>query len=175
VSDRRSLTVRDMPTVFVIFGGILAAGTVGIPFAERLDMPSERDLVSVSGQVVSIDFTNRPKAGRKLQIALQSSDRILNLTQEDMSAAIPVIASIKPGNKIDARVRHDLFGRDLEWLWVLNRDGKTLVSYQETEHFLQVFHARTIWLTYGAGLLSVCLIVAAVAMRLRFGAWRSAT
>jgi hypothetical protein len=172
---RRSLTVRDMPTLFVLFGGILAAGAVGIPLAEQLDLANEHDLVAVSGQVDRIYVTNRPRAGRNLQIALRSSDRVHNLTQEDMSAVIPAIGSIKPGDEIDARVSHDTVGRNLEWIWVLNRDGKTIVSYQDTENFLQALHSRTRWFTYGTGLSSICLIVAGVAMRRRFGAWRDAT
>lgn len=80
---------------------------MAIPLAERLDLTNERDLVAISGHVDRIYVTNRPKAGRKLQIALRSSDRVHNLTQEDMSAVIPAIESIKPGDEIDARVSHD--------------------------------------------------------------------
>jgi hypothetical protein len=159
----------------MLIGGILGAGAVGIPLAEQLDLANERDLFTVSGQVDRIYVTNRPKAGRKLQIALRTSDRVHNLTQEDMSAVIPAIKSIKPGDEIDARVSHDTVGRDLEWIWVLNRDRKTIVSYQDTENFLQSLHARTRWFTYGSGISSICLIVVGVALRRRFGAWRHAT
>jgi hypothetical protein len=175
MADRRNLTARDMPALLVLFGGVLGAGAVGMPFAEQLDMANERDLISVSGQVVRIYVTNRPKAGRMLQVALKSSDRILNLTQKDMSAVIPAIGSIKPGDEIDARVRHDALGRDLDWIWALNRDGKTVVSYQDTEYYLQALQARSRWFTYSAGLLSACLLAAGVTMRRRFGAWRNAT
>jgi hypothetical protein len=172
---RRNLTARDMPALLMFIGGILGAGAVGIPLAEQLDLANEGDLVTVSGQVNRIYVTNRPKAGRMLQIALRSSDRVHNLTQADMSAVIPAIGSIKPDDVIDARVGHDMLGRDLEWIWVLNRGGKTIVTYQDTENFLQALHARTRWHTYASGISSICLIVAGVALRRRFGAWRDAT
>jgi hypothetical protein len=172
---RRKLTVRDLPALFVLFGALFGAISVGLPIAERMDMANERDLVRVSGHVDRIYVTNRPKAGRKLQITLRSSDRIYNLSQEDMSAVVPAIGLIKPGDKIDALVSPDKIGRDLEWIWVLTRDGNTIVSYQDTETFLQARQARTRWFIYVSGLLSVCLIAAGVEMRRRLGAWRVAT
>jgi len=84
--------------------------------AERMDMANEHDLVEVSGHVDRIYVTNRPKAGPKLQIELRSSDRIHNLTQEDMSAVVPAIGLIKPGDELDALVIPDKIGRNLEWI-----------------------------------------------------------
>jgi hypothetical protein len=175
MAARRKLAARDMPALLVLFGGVLGVSAVGIPLAEQLDIASERDLVAVSGRVDRIYVTNRPKAGQMLQIALQSSDRVHNLTQDDMSGVTSAIRAIKPGDEIDARVSRDPVGRDLEWIWVLNRGGGTIVSYQDTKNFLQARNARTRWFSYGSGISSVCLIVAGVLLRRRFGAWRDAT
>src|SRR5271156_3698410 len=108
---RRKLTVRDLPALFALFGALFGAISVGLPIAERMDMANERDLVRVSGHVDRIYVTNRPKAGRKLQITLRSCDRIYNRSREDMSAVVPAIGLIKPGDKIDALVSPDKIGR----------------------------------------------------------------
>lgn len=175
VTSRRGMTARDSAGLSRHFGRSPWFRCVRHNTRTPNDMASERDLVDVSGTIQRIYATTRGKAGRKLKITLRSANRIHNLTQEDMTAAVPAIRSIKSGDEVDTRVVRDKFGRDLEWLWVLTRKGNTILSYQDTKSFLVATHARTRGLIFVIALVSICSIFWGVAMRRRFWAWRSAT
>jgi hypothetical protein len=168
---RRALNRRDLPALCMLFGGLLGAGAVGIPLAGRLDLAPEGSLTVFSGQVVNVYRTDLPKTSRKLRILIRAADRVHHLTQDDMSKVVPALMSVRVGDNITARVRPDVLGRDLDWLWELQRDGTMILTYGDTDRFLRQVRARTISLAYGMGFISVCLLAVGVSLRMHFGAW----
>jgi hypothetical protein len=88
-----------------------------------------------------------------------------------MSKVVPEIISIRIGDNVTARVKPDFMGRDLDWLWELRRDGATVLSYSDTDRFLQHRRARVISLAYGMGFISICILAVGVLLRRHFGAW----
>jgi hypothetical protein len=169
--SRRRFNPRDLPALCIFFGCLVGAGAVGTPLAARLDLAPENSLTLVSGQVVSLYHTNLGKAGPKLHLLVRAADRIHHLTQDDMSELVPEMASIRVGDNITARVRPDFMGRDLDWLWELQRDGATILSYADTDRFLRGVLARTKTLAYGMGFISISIFAVGVLLRRRFGAW----
>jgi hypothetical protein len=169
--SRRTLNRRDLPALCMLFGGLLGAGAVGIPLAGRLDLAPEGSLTLISGRVVNVYRTDLPKAGSKVHILVRAADRVHHLTQEDMSSVVSEIMSIRIGDNVAARVRPDFMGRDLDWLWELRRDGVTVLSYSDTDRFLQHRRAGVISLAYGMGFISICILAVGALLRRYFGAW----
>jgi hypothetical protein len=140
VSDkaRRKATRRELPALFLIYGAIFAAGALGLPFAASRDLAKKSDLHSISGSVQSAPRTTiSGKAGTKLHIFIRGNDGLHHLTQDDLSRDVPQIMDLRAGDNVIARVKHDSLGRDLDWLWELQRDGITILSYEDTNRHLQ--------------------------------------
>jgi hypothetical protein len=175
VSDRvrRKTTRRDLPGLCLIFVTIFAACALGLLFAANLDLAKESDLHSIAGSVQSMPRTTfSGKAGSKLHIVIRGSDGLHHLTQDDLSQELPGIMVLRAGDNVTVRVKHDSLGRDLDWLWGLQRDGVTILSYEDTYRYLQRRNARVRELAHWAGALSLGLFVVAILLRRHFGAWR---
>jgi len=112
------------------------------------------------------------KAGRKLHILIRGNDGLHHLTQEDLSDDVPGVMALRAGDRVTARVRHDPFGRDLDWLWELRRDGVVILSYEDTYRYFERVHVADLRLAHWTGILAVGLFALAVLLRRHFGAWR---
>ena len=169
---RRKATRRVLPTLFLVYGAILAAFALGWPLAANLDLASKSDLHSIAGAVQSAPRTTfSGRAGTKLHIFINGNDGLHHLTQEDLSRDVPQIMDLRAGDNVIALVKHDSFGRDLDWLWELQRDGITILSYEDTYRCLQRRNAKMAKLAHWAGALSPGLFAVAIVLR-RFGARR---
>ena len=76
------------------------------------------------------------------------------------------------GDNLTALVRRDFLGRNLEWVWEVQRDGVAILIYDQTQRFLERSKERTQVIANWAGVLSMGLLVAAILLRMHFGAWR---
>ena len=164
-----------MPALCLLFGGIFAFGALTLPLAAKLDMAKKSELYSVSGAVESVSRTISGKAGRKLHILLNDGSRVHHLTQDDLSADVPALRSLRPGDNVTALVKSDSLGRDLEWVWELQRDSVTILSYERMREFVEPNRERSLKISRWTGALSVALFFVAILLRLRFGAWRESS
>jgi hypothetical protein len=117
-------------------------------------------------------MTASGKAGTKLHIFLRGNDGVHHLTQDDLSQEVPAIMDLRAGDNVIARVKRDSFGRDLDWLWELQRDGITILSYEDTYRYFQHRSARTREIAHWAGAVSLGFFVVAILLRKHFGTWR---
>jgi hypothetical protein len=170
----KRVTIRDTPFLCVFFAMLMAALSAALMYAWRLDVANRESLQRISGRIESIEHTDRPKAGLKIQIYVRDGERLHHLTQDDFSYAIPAIQTLRVGDTIAALVKHDSLGRNLDWVWEINRGDEQVLSYSETFNFLADEAARTRPLAYGAGVLSGLLLIIGVFLRRRFGAWNGA-
>ena len=160
----------------LIYAVLFAVAALGLPFAASLDLAQKSDLQTIAGSVESAPrVTNGGKGGTKLHIFVRGSGRLYHLTQDDLSGDVPEIMNLRAGDNVTARVKHDLLGRDLDWLWELTRDGDTVLSYEQTLRYFDRRNARIRKIAFCAGALSFGLFIAALLLRRRFGAWRDAT
>jgi len=171
----RKATARDLPVLCLLFGGIFAFGALALPLAAKLDVAKKSELYSVSGAVESVSWTSSGKAGRKLHIVVNDGRRVHHLTQNDLSHEVPALRSVQRGDNVTALVRHDFLGRDLEWVWELQRDSVAIVSYEQTRTFLDGERERLLKTARWGGALSIALLFAAIFLRIRFGGWRDSS
>ncbi|HEV2616891.1 MAG TPA: hypothetical protein VGU63_09820 [Candidatus Acidoferrales bacterium] len=169
------MTVRDLPALCLLFAGIFAFAALALPLAAKLDMAQKAELYRVSGTVQSVSHTNAAKVRTKLNLFARDGDRVHDLTQDDLSYDVPALRSLRPGDNVSALVRHDLLGRDLEWIWELQRDGITILSYEQTRKFLEGERSLSLAIARWSGALSIALLLAGLFLRIRLGAWRDGT
>src|SRR5215475_6685066 len=127
---------RDLPAFCLIYGVIFGLAAFGLPWGAKLDMAKKSELHSITGIVQAASRTNYSKAGPKLHIWVRDENQVHHLTQEDLSCDAPALRSLRAGDKVTALVRRDFFGRDLEWVWEVQRDGETILSYDQTQALL---------------------------------------
>lgn len=171
-ATRRLPTRRDLPALCLLYSVIVAAGAIGLSFAVKLDLVSKSDLQPLSGTVEGVFRTNSAKAGLKIHILVRADTRLHDLTQDDLSQDAPQLMSLRAGEYVTALVRHDSFGRDLDWLWELQRDGATLLSYDQTRQFFERRNENIRILAHWVDALSLALFVLAILLKWHFGVWR---
>jgi hypothetical protein len=179
MSDRpwRKTSSRDLPSLLLVFGWIFTAAALCGPFASDSFLAKENDLRTISGLVQRAPYiTGSGKGGNKLHIFVRGSDGLHDFTQEDMGHLVPgimgSIMDLRVGDKVTARVEHDSFGRDLDWLWEMQRGGITILSYQDTHLFMERRNVRIRRLCHWAGVLALVSFLVAVLLRRHFGAWK---
>ncbi len=170
---RRKPTRRDLPALCLVYAAIFAVSAIGLPFAANCDLAKKSDLHPVAGSVEGAPrMTVTGKAGTKLHIFIRASDGLHHLTQDDLSSDVPQIMHLHVGDNVIAHVKYDPFGRDLDWLWELQRDGVTILSYEDTSQYFQRRNERVGKIAEWAGVLSLGLFAGAILLRRRFGSWR---
>jgi len=80
------------------------------------------------------------------------------------------IMNLRVGDKVTARVERDLLGRDLDWLWEMQRGGITILSYQSTYLFMERRNVRIRQLCRWAGVLAFVSFLVAILLRRHYGA-----
>ena len=172
MNAKRRPTRRDLPALCLIYGVIFAFAAFALPFGAKLDMAKKSELYRISGTVQSVTRTNSGKAGPKLHIFVWDGNRLHDLTQDDLFYEVPALRSLQAGDNVTGLVRRDSFGRNLEWVWEVQRDGTTILSYDRTQRFLEREKERMQVIARWAGVLSIGLFVVAIRLRIHFGAWR---
>lgn len=175
-STKRKTTIRNLPILFLGEGVIFAVAAIAMPLANNADTAKENDLRTISGIVQRAPYITGPgKGGNKLQIFVRGSDGLHHLTQNDMSGWLPgimnPIMNLRVGDNVTARVKHDSLGRDFDWLWEMQRNGTTILSYQNTYLYYEHVGIRMRLLSYWAAGLAVALFLGAILLRRKFGAW----
>jgi len=166
-------TQRDIPAVCLLFAVITAFVPLLLAYGWRLDLVQRSELKRVSGFVESVRHTNLPKAGYKLHIEISDGTERHHLTQDDLTWSVPQLKTIARGDAVVAYVHPDSLGRKLDWLWALERDGQVILTYEETYAYLAATGERMQPFVLPAAIASMLLFATAIALRIRYGAWRS--
>ncbi|MGA3055689.1 MAG: hypothetical protein ABSD63_15890 [Candidatus Korobacteraceae bacterium] len=172
---RRPVTPRDLPALFLGFALVLGVFAVAIPVMGKLAMAKESDLKFVAGSVQQAPGWARGKGGSKLPIIIirvKMDDGLYDLHEQDLSHSREIM-NLRPGDRITARVMP--FAGYYHNIWELKRDGVTIQSYQETYLFQAATNERGVIGSLAAGLISLILLIAALVLRMHFGAWRDST
>jgi hypothetical protein len=172
---RPSTSRRDSPALCALFGAILGMGALGLTFAWRLEMPNQHELRRVTGRVEQLWHSRLTKAGIKIHMDVRDRGSLHHLTQDDPSYAVPAMQTVRVGDSVVALVKVDSFGRDIEWLWALQRGDEQLLSYDQTLSVATREAHRALSVAVGAAVLSAILLVCSVVLRRHFGAWSSAS
>jgi hypothetical protein len=138
-------------------------------------MAKESDLKFVAGSVQQAPGWARGKGGSKLPIIIirvKMDDGLYDLHEQDLSHSREIM-NLRPGDRITARVMP--FAGYYHNIWELKRDGVTIQSYQETYLFQAATNERGVIGSLAAGLISLILLIAALVLRMHFGAWRDST
>jgi hypothetical protein len=170
-----SVNKRDAPALCAIFGAMLGMGSLGVAFAWRLDVPDQHELLRVTGRVDQLWHSRLSKAGMKIHMTVRDGGNLHHLTQDDPGYAVPVTQTVRLGDVVVALVKVDPFGRDIEWLWALQRGDEQLLSYDQTLSVVTRKAHRARQVAIGAAALSAILLGCSVALRRHFGAWRNAS
>lgn len=173
MTAQRRMTVLDLPSLCGVFAVILLFCCVVFLFGWRLDVVATDSLQSIEGRVERIAQTNKPKAGRKLHIYVRTTERLVHLTQDDLTVAVPKLKELQPGDLVVALAKHDSLWRDLDWLWELTREGETILTYDQTLALISQSGERLRPLGYGSGVIGLLLAAVSLFLRQRFGAWQS--
>lgn len=171
----QSANRKDSPALCTLFGIILTVLAVTLLYGWRFNVADRAELLQISGRVEAFNTTNLPKAGPKLHIYLRDARRLRHLTQDDLRSDVPRIRRLRIGDTVSALAKPDFFGRDLDWLWELHRENETLLTYDQTLHFLQKEAERLRPMGYGTACAAALLFGASGLLRRHFGAWSSAS
>ena len=68
---------------------------------------------------------------------VQQGNRQRHLIQEDLTAAVPRLRTLRVGDDIEALTHPDPLARDLDWLWELRRGDDALLTYEETRRWFE--------------------------------------
>jgi len=161
---------RDLPGTLLVFVTIFLVFAIGMIFGPS-EVVSRELLTSVSGRVTSVGRWQR-RANEQLRIDIAASDRVHHLTNDfDLVRLEPKLASVSLGDEVVALVEPDKFWRDLDWFYEVRRGDTVLLDYGEASAYLL---RREAWQRHFAryvGLAGVLLLLVALILRVRYGAW----
>ena len=170
---RRGATRRDLPAICLFYGVyIWFFALLLLPNDHRLANGSE--IQSVSGTVERV-FHEHGKSGNYFNLVVRASDGHHHFTEEGLlSRTIPEMARFVPGDLVTAQAKHDA-RKNLDWCWALARNGHIILTYDQTERYLQetaARHKRVSHITDVVTLvLSASLLTCAFLLRRHFGGW----
>lgn len=175
-SPKRKTTIRNLPILFLVEGVFFAVAAIAMPLANNAYTAKENDLQTISGIVQRAPYITGPgRGGDMLQIFVRGSNGLHHLTQNDMSGWVPgimdPIMNLRVGDNVTARVKHVPLGGDFDWLWEMQRNGTVILSYQNTHLYYAHADKRRRLFSYWAAGLAVALLLGAILLRRRFGAW----
>jgi hypothetical protein len=164
----------DSPALFRMFSAFFAAFTLLILLTAHTELARESDLRPVVGTVQRVHLPRPGAPGRRgpaAQIFVLGSDGVHDLAMEHYGDDAHGLMNLRVGDIVTARVKHDFMGRDLEWLWELQRGGATLLSYQDVNRDAEGRYAFGLKMSFWMGAIAVGLFAIASLLRWHYGAW----
>jgi len=162
----------DAPAVCLLFCVIAVVAALVAAYGWRLDVVQRDKLQRVSGRVESVLHTHAPKGGPKLHIEISDGTRAYYLTQDDLTCRVPALKTVERGDSVVAYAYPDALGRNIYWLWGLERGGQVLLSYEDTYAFLAGEGEMLRPVALPSALIAVGLFAVGVFLRQRYGAWK---
>lgn len=170
---QRSTRIRNLPTLFMCLGVLFALAAIAIPILAGNDLAKENDLQIVSGWIVRAPYITTSH-GDRVNLWIRGSDGIHHVYQEDLSGLVPGLINgtlnLRVGDKVIARVQPNGV---LGWnrLWEMQRNGTTIVSYQDTHLAVERLNRRYLLSAPWMAGIAFIFLLAAIFLRRRFGAW----
>lgn len=172
-------TGSNLPALFLIFGICSVMLVLLGVLSSDSSLTKRSDLRTISGIVQRAPYISGSggKQGRYLHVVIDGADGPHNLTQTDMGHMVPgimePIMNLRVGDSVIARVEHDPLGRGIDFLWELQRDGETILSYQDTYLFFERLNARRRKIGVWGAVLAFIFFLTAFQLRRHFGAWQA--
>ena len=141
-------------------------------FHRDSSLPEDKDLATISGVLEAAPYVaHHGKGEYTLELFVRAGGKQYQLTQEDLTRAVPAVLSLHAGDTVIARVKPASLGRGFNWLWAIERNDTTILSYQDTHHFLErrnaQLHAMCLW----AGAFALALALP-FTLKSIFGNWQ---
>ena len=170
---QQKISKNDLPGLAILFSVIFFFLSATLIYGWKLDFEEKSSLTSIAGVVSGFDQTNKSKAGRKMHIYLSSKEGRYHLTQDDITYSFPLLLTLSKGDRITALVAEDCCGRDLYWVWEIDRDGETILSYEDTLNALKDSAMRSGPIGQYVLYLACLLLVTGLVLREKYGVWSS--
>ncbi len=174
-ASRPGLTRRDLPGAFMIWGvafGILASIQTFVAMDDAKRIHPESSLIAISGTVEQIAY-RQTKSSRIADVTVKNSDGVYVLTSHTWSYAIDR-SGLAVGDQVQSKAWPN-FSTQRNTAWSLQRNGETIVSYNQTLHHRQSEQRMDTRFAQVVAFFSIFLLAAAIALRLYIGAWSAPT
>jgi hypothetical protein len=115
----------------------IGLGVLGLIFVGLNSTPDFKDLVKVKGTITAVDVVSHRKAGQKIQMILHTDQGDVNIHTNDLQGNSGISRTLKKEDVVVAWITKDNLWRDFYWLWQLERNGSTIVSYRDQYEYEQ--------------------------------------
>lgn len=158
----------DGPLLFVFLGFAFLFAALLLPFGGRIGIPRPEALHQVTGTVLEVRRTQAPKGPPQIHIDIREGKSIYHLTQDDFGRDATGMRRVRVGDSVIAYVQPD-FLMNRHWLWGLEREGQTLISYQEVLREKQRFATHLDSIAYGSVAVGAIFLLVGGLLRWRYG------
>lgn len=171
---RRGATRRDLPAILLFYGVFISLFAALFGFSDTGRLAVGSPLQTISGTVESV-FHRYGRGGNYFNLIIQTSAGPRHLTEEDLlMRSVPEARRFAPGDTVTAEIRHQQL-HDLDWCWALTRNGRVILTLDQTERYFQATverdrrfgHRFDLWALIGSSILIACAVI----LRRRFGGW----
>lgn len=174
MSTRRGVTRRDLPSVCVFYAVLILPFAIVFSFPDNHRLAKDSELQFLSGRVENV-FHKYGRDGNYFNLHIEASDGSHRLTQEDLlSETIPAMFRFAPGDLVTAEVRHDS-RNGMDWCWELTRNGQEILTYAQTERYLQQTTSQDKRLGHVVDEIAIvlfgALLTSAFLLRRHYGGW----
>lgn len=169
----RGARIRNLPQLFLILGVLFALAAITIPILADNDLAEQNELQTVSGSIARAPYRTTSHGDTVINIWIRGSDGLHHIYQEDLSGLVPGLINrtmdLRVGDNVIARVQPNGV---LGWnrLWEMQRNGITILSYQDTHLSIERLNRRYLLSAPWAAGLAFVFFLAAILLRRRFGA-----
>lgn len=165
---------RDLPLICLLFSIFLAFGAGALSLdAWSNEPPAAGQLASVSGRVVDAYRKKGSGKGRpQVHLLVQAADGLHDFARDDMSPAISGALAVRKGDDVVALVQSGSIAQPADSLWELRKNSIALLRYEDVANQVGAEIRRESAMRNFLGGVAVLLLIAALALRRTFGAWR---
>ena len=174
MSSTTKATRRDLPLICLLFSIFLAFGASALSLDARSnEPPAAGQLASVSGRVIHAYRKKGSGKGRpQVHLLVQAADGLHDFARDDLSPAISGALAVREGDNVVALVQPGSIAQPADSLWELRQNGITLLRYEDVASQVGDEIRREAAMRNFLGGVAVLLLIAALALRRAFGAWR---
>ena len=168
------LTRRDLPLLCLLFSIFLAFGAGALSFdAWSNEPPAKGQLAEISGRVVDAYRKKGSGKGRpQVHLLVDAAYGLHDLARDDLSPAISGALAVRKGDDVVALVQPGSIAQPADDLWELRRNGVAILRYEDVAYQVDAQIQRESVIRNFLGGVATLLLIAALALRKNFGAWR---
>jgi len=168
------LTRHDLPAVCLLISAWAALGGGAFAVVGWSSKPPTIDqLASIQGRVVDAYLKRGSGKGRpQVHVLVEASDGVHDLSRDNMSPAISRVLTVQKNDAVAALVQSGSIAQPTDILWELRRGNTAILRYQDVADQVASENRRATKTAMWFGSLGALFFIAAVTLRVRFGAWR---